>query len=80
MGCMRKVFKGEIDMDAFESMERDRGYGGLKMTGDPLPHCQSIVEPAYEGVGPAFQCVNPGFFDAAELGAVADFDLRDALA
>jgi len=80
MGCMRNVFKGEIDMDAFEAMERDGGYGGLKMTGDPLPHCQSTVEPAYEGEGPAYECANPSFFDAAELGATSGFDLRDALA
>ena len=76
MGCMRKVFRAEIDMSHFEAAERNGGYGGIKMTGDPLPHCQFRVEPAYEGGGPAHQCVNPRFFDA-DQGA---FDLRDALA
>ena len=76
MGCMRKVFRAEINMTHFEAAERGSGYGGIKMTGDPLPQCQFRVEPAYEGGGPAHECVNPRFFDA-EQGA---FDLRDALA
>jgi hypothetical protein len=49
------------------------------MTGDPLPQCQYRVEPAYEHMGPAHQCVNPGFFDCGDSGA-ASLDLRDALA
>src|SRR3954451_3184515 len=77
MGCMRKVFRAEIDMAMFEEAERDGGYGGIKMTGDPLPQCQFRVEPAYEGAGPAHACVNPGFFDA---GHAQSFDLRDAIA
>jgi hypothetical protein len=82
MGCMRKVFKGEIDVEAFEAAERTGGYGGLKMSGDPLPHCQFRVEPSYEGSGPAYECVNPRFFDCTESGpeAYRVFDLRDALA
>jgi hypothetical protein len=52
------------------------------MTGEPLPQCQFRVEPAYEGAGPAHECVNPGFFDCTDAvprGPRA-FDLRDALA
>ena len=81
MGCMRKVFKGEIDIEAFEAAERHGGYGGLKMTGDPLPQCEFRIEPAYEGEGPDFECVNPRFFDCTEAGTegVRVFDLRDAL-
>jgi hypothetical protein len=81
MGCMRKVFKGEIDVDAFEAAERAGGYGGLKMTGDPLPQCEFTIEPAYEGEGPDFQCVNPRFFDCTDDGpnGLRVFDLRDAL-
>jgi hypothetical protein len=81
MGCMRKVFKGEIDVDAFEAAERAGGYGGLKMTGDPLPQCEFRIEPAYEGDGPEFECVNPRFFDCTDAGpnGVRVFDLRDAL-
>jgi hypothetical protein len=75
MGCMRKVFRAEINMTHFEAAERGSGYGGIKMTGDPLPQCQYRVEPAYEGGGPAHECVNPRFFDAEQ-----GFDLRDALA
>jgi hypothetical protein len=79
MGCMRKVFKGEIDIEAFEAAERNGGYGGIKMTGDPLPQCQFRVEPAYEGGGPGFECVNPGFFDCEDTEGYRVFDLRDAL-
>jgi len=81
MGCMNKVFKGEIDMDAFVLAEMDGGFGGLKMTGDPLPHCQFTVERSYEGEGPAFECVNRRFFDSATYGdeGIAVFDLRNGL-
>src|SRR5919197_3225125 len=82
MGCMRKVFRAEIDVDMFDEAERNGGYGGIKMTGEPLPQCQFRVEPAYEGAGPAHECVNPGFFDCTDAvprGPRA-FDLRDALA
>ncbi len=79
MGCMRKVFRAEIDMSHFEAAERGGGYGGIKMTGDPLPQCQFRVEPAYEGGGPAHECVNPGFFDCT-AGVGSHFDLRDAIA
>jgi hypothetical protein len=81
MGCMRKVFKGEIDIEAFEAAERHGGYGGLKMTGDPLPQCEFRIEPAYEGEGPDFECVNPRFFDCTDAGptGVRVFDLRDEL-
>jgi len=76
MGCIQKVFRAEIDIDMFEAAERNGGYGGIKMTGQPLPQCEFRVEPCYEGMGPAHQCVNPEFFDAQQ-GA---FDLRDAIA
>lgn len=82
MGCLQKVFGCEIDLDAFKSAERGSGYGGIKMTGEALPHCQFSVEPAYEGDGPAHECVNPRFFDCTEEGArgLRVTDLRDALA
>jgi hypothetical protein len=81
MGCMKKVFKGEIDVDAFEAAERNGGYGGIKMTGEPLPQCQFRVEPAYEVGGPGYECVNPRFFDCTDAGpeGLRVFDLRDAL-
>jgi hypothetical protein len=76
MGCIRKVFRAEIDVDLFEAAEHAGGYGGIKMTGEPLPHCQARVEPSYEGAGPGHECVNPRFFDADS----AAFDLRVAQA
>ncbi len=82
LGCMRKVFKGEIEIGAFEDAERAGGWGGIKMTGDPLPQCQFRVEPAYEGAGPQFECTNPRFFDCSDGSSegLRVFDLRDALA
>jgi hypothetical protein len=82
MGCLRKVFRAEIDIDLFEDAERAGGFGGIKMTGYPLPQCQFRVEPSYEGGGSAYSCVNPRFFDCTDSGpeGLRAFDLRDALA
>ncbi len=81
MGCLRKVFRAEIDLDMFELAEATGGYGGIKMTGEPLPQCQFRVERSYEGEGPAFECVNRPFFDCQHDGAegLRVFDLRNAL-
>jgi hypothetical protein len=81
LGCVRKVFGAEIDLDMFEAAELAGGFGGIKMTGEPLPHCQFTVEPSYEGEGPAHACVNPRFFDCTDAGAegIRAFDLRNAL-
>ena len=76
MGCVQKVFRGEIDVAGFEAAERNGGFGGIKMTGDPLPHCQFRVEPAFEGDGPAHTCMNPSFFD---INDPAELDLRSGL-
>ena len=81
MGCMNKVFRGEIDREMIDQAERTRhGFGGVKMTGMPLPQCRSSVERAYDGYTEAFECVNPGFF-TKPMAADADeaFDLRDNL-
>jgi hypothetical protein len=82
MGCLRKVFGAEIDVEMFEAAELAGGYGGIKMTGQPLPQCQFRVEPSYEGAGSAYECVNPRFFDCTDSGpeGLRAFDLRDALA
>ena len=81
MGCMQKVFKGEIDLDMFLFAERAGGYGGIKMNKDPLPQCQFSVETAYEGAGPAYECVNRKFFDTDHDSpeGIKAFDLRNAL-
>jgi hypothetical protein len=81
MGCVRKVFRAEIDIDMFEAAERTGGFGGIKMTGEPLPQCQFHVEPSYEGAGADYSCVNPRFFDCTDAGpeGLRAFDLRNAL-
>ena len=81
MGCLRKVFRAEIDVDMFELAEAAGGFGGIKMTGAPLPHCQFSVERAYEGDGPGHECVNRRFFDAPDdtPESIRAFDLRNSL-
>ena len=59
MGCMRKVFRAEIDLDMFELAEAAGGFGGIKMTGQPLPQCQFQVEPCYDGDGPGLRLREP---------------------
>ena len=82
MGCMNKVFTAEIDLDMFILTDRGKGgYGGVKMSNDPMPQCQFTVEKAYEGVGPAYECVNKRFFDSDDQtpDGIRAFDLRNAL-
>jgi hypothetical protein len=82
MGCMHKVFRGEIDVELFRASERTRqGFGGVKTAAAPLPQCHTTVERAYDGHGEPFDCVNPGFFEAPafEPDEEAVFDLRDEL-
>jgi hypothetical protein len=76
VGCMQKVFGAEVELAA---VREPGGFGGVKMTGDPLPHCQFAVERAYEGSGESYDCVNRRFFDCTEDGAegLRAFDLRD---
>jgi hypothetical protein len=79
LGCMQEVFGAELEL---ESVLAPGGFGGIKMTGQPLPHCQFSVERAYEGSGRAYDCVNPRFFDCTDQGpeGLRAFDLRNALA
>jgi hypothetical protein len=81
MGCLNKVFKVEIDVELFREAERTRhGFGGVKLTGAPIPQCRTSVERAYHGGGDAFCCVNPDFFDEpADDASAAEFDLRNGL-
>ena len=78
MGCMQKVYGAELDL---ESVLVPGGFGGIKMTGQPLPQCQFKVDPCYEGEGDAYACVNPRFFDCTDAGpeGIRAFDLRNAL-
>lgn len=78
VGCMQEVFGAEVELDAVLA---PGGFGGVKVTGQPLPQCQFTVERAYEGSGPAYECVNPRFFDCADEGpeGLRAFDLRNVL-
>ncbi|HKG36407.1 MAG TPA: hypothetical protein VKA89_08230 [Solirubrobacterales bacterium] len=79
LGCMQEVFGAEVQLSAVLA---PGGFGGVKMTGSPLPQCQFSVERAYEGTGPAYDCVNPRFFDCTDQGpeGIRAFDLRNVLA
>lgn len=72
-GCMQGVFGAKVELDA---VLQPGGFGGVKMTGDPLPHCPFSVEQAYEGLD---ACVNRRFYDCSDGGpeGLRAFDLRD---
>ncbi len=76
VGCMQEVFGAEVELSA---VLEPGGFGGVKMIGEPLPHCQFAVERAYEGSGESYGCVNRRFFDCTDEGAegLRAFDLRD---
>src|SRR5260221_14673204 len=76
VGCMQEVFGAEVSLSA---VLEPGGFGGVKMTGEPLPHCQFSVERAYEGSGESYDCVHRRFFDCTDEGAegLRAFDLRD---
>lgn len=76
VGCVQEVFKAKVGL---EGVLAPGGFGGVKMTGQALPHCPFSVERAYDGSGPAYDCVNRRFFDCADQGpeGLKAFDLRD---
>jgi hypothetical protein len=76
LGCMQGVYAAKVELDA---VLEPGGFGGVKMTGDPLPHCPFSVERAYEGSGASYGCTNRRFFDVDDEGAegLRAFDLRD---
>src|SRR5659263_114469 len=51
VGCMQGVFGAETELNA---VLEPGGFGGVKMTGELLPHCQFSVERAYEGSGHSY--------------------------
>ncbi|MEA2479403.1 MAG: hypothetical protein QOJ07_1325 [Thermoleophilaceae bacterium] len=84
MGCLNNVFRVEIDVEVFREAERTRhGFGGVKLSGRPMPQCRMTVERAYDGHGDAFECINLDFFRRPTTGDDDDsetaFDLRDSL-
>jgi hypothetical protein len=76
VGCMQEVYGAEVELEAVLA---PGGFGGVKMTGKPLPHCQFSVERAYRGEGESYGCVNRRFFDCTDAGSegLRAFDLRD---
>jgi hypothetical protein len=75
VGCLQKVFRAEVRLDAISTEHRARRFGGVRATGRPLPHCPTSIERAFEGHGAWYRCVNPEFWAADD--SEAEFDLRD---
>ena len=76
LGCMQGVYKAKVEVEA---VLQPGGFGGVKMTGAALPHCQFSIERAYEGEGASYDCVNRRFFDCGDEGpeGLRAFDLRE---
>jgi hypothetical protein len=75
VGCLQKVFRAEVRLDAIATKRRARRFGAVRATGRPLPHCPCSIERAFEGHGAWYRCVNPDFWAAEE--PEVEFDLRD---
>jgi len=64
IGCMRKVYEVEIDVDLLRAAEATPpGFGAVKAIGRPLPMCRVEVESCYGGRADDLGCVNPEFFE-----------------
>ncbi|HWH14568.1 MAG TPA: hypothetical protein VNT51_07465 [Miltoncostaeaceae bacterium] len=65
MGCMEKVYRVEIDVEAFQALQRTRaGFGALRVWREPLAVCRCAVEPTFVH-RPHGACVNPAFRESA---------------
>lgn len=65
MGCLEKVFRVEIDVAAFQAMQRTRaGFGALRVWRRPLEICRCAVEPTFLH-RPHGECVNRDFRESA---------------
>jgi len=63
MGCLRKVFSAEIDLDMLRAAERRGGFGAVRATRGPLPMCHAEVASAFAHREPELGCVNPEFHE-----------------
>ena len=78
VGCMQEVFGAQVDLAA---VQEKGGFGGVKMTGTPLPHCPFTVEQAYNGEGELLRLRQPPLLRLHRRGpeGLRAFDLRDAV-
>jgi hypothetical protein len=62
VGCMRKIYKVEIDLHLLRAAARRRdGFGAVKAMREPLPMCRVEVERCYDHRTGELGCVNPEF-------------------
>jgi hypothetical protein len=65
VGCIDRVFRVELDLEAFRSVERARGgFGALRAAREPHPYCRSDVDAAFEHRADGV-CRNPDFLLSA---------------
>lgn len=65
IGCIDRIFRVELDLEAFRALERSRGgFGALRAARDPHPYCRSDVDAAFAHRGEGV-CVNPDFLLSA---------------
>lgn len=65
VGCIDRIFSVELDLEAFQALERVRGgFGALRASREPHPYCRSDVDAAFEHRSPGV-CVNPDFLLSA---------------
>jgi hypothetical protein len=66
VGCMLRVFRSEIALDALLGKARSRSFGALRVAGTPTAVCEIGFEQAYEGRFDLLGCLNPEFFEPVD--------------
>ena len=78
MGCMNKVFRGEIDAEMFDQAERTRhGFGGVKMSGLAAAAVPRLRRARLRRLQRGLRLREPGLLRACRTPD--EFDLRDRL-
>jgi hypothetical protein len=82
LGCLRKVYEVELDLELIRAGERRRGgFGAVKAVRKPLPICKVEVESCYASRHGELGCVNPEFHELPvgepTFRVIAQVPLRD---
>ena len=75
LGCMQEVYRAKVEVEA---VLQPGGFGGVKMTGEALPHCQFSIERAYEGEGRSLRLRQPPLLRLLGRGPRGASGLRPA--
>jgi hypothetical protein len=64
IGCLRKIYEVEIDVDLLRVAETGRfGFGAVKAKRNPLPMCRTEVDSTYGHRSDEVGCRNPEFYE-----------------